>query len=188
MRNGRRRVGEIAGLEITADKSVLGGAVALFLVLTLAALKLFRLSPGKAVAGGLIGTAFHVFSELWHQGGHARAARQTGYPMEGVDMYAVLGTSRYPADEPPLPSQVHIQRALGGPRASAILAAAAALLALFVRPGRTLRGFISLFLAIDNLTVFTIGAMTPLPLIETDGSTILRELRGQRPHNIVIQE
>ncbi len=188
MPNERNKVGNIGRLEITADKSVVGGAAALFVVLTMAALKLFRLSPGKAVAGGLIGTALHVFSELWHQGGHARAARQTGYPMEGVDLYTVLGASRYPADEPPLPSQVHIKRALGGPRASAILAAAAAMLALLVRPGRTLRGFISLFLAVDNLAVFTIGAMTPLPIIETDGDTILREIRRQRPHNIVIQE
>lgn len=188
MRNERKSLGNMGGLELTADRSVLGGALALFVVLTLAALKLFRLAPGKAVAGGLIATGLHYSSELWHQAGHARAARKAGYPMEGVDLHTVLGTSRYPADEPPVSSQVHMQRALGGPRASAMLAATAALLALLVRPGRTLRGFLTLFLAADNLAVFTIGAMTPLPVIETDGDTIVRELRRQRPHNIVIQE
>lgn len=188
MGNGRKKLGDMGGLEITADRSVVGGAAALFVLLTLAALKLFRLPPGKAVAGGLLGVGLHFLSELWHQRGHARAARRTGYPMEGVDLYTVLGTSRYPADEPTLPSQVHIQRALGGPRASGLLAAAAALVALVVRPGRTLRGFLTLFLAADNLAVFTIGAMTPLPFIETDGDTFLREIRRHRPHNVVIQE
>ena len=57
--------------------------------------------------------------------GHARAAEQVGYPMEGVHLWGVLGTSVYPTDEPELPAEVHVERALGGPKASAVLAVAA---------------------------------------------------------------
>jgi hypothetical protein len=43
----------------------------------------------------------------------------------------------------------------------------------------------SLF-ALDNLLVFTLGALLPLPIIETDGSVLRRHLR--QPRSIVIQE
>lgn len=157
--------------------------------------RLFRLSPGAAVAGGVVATALHFASELWHQGGHARAAARAGYPMTGVRLWGPLGTSLYPPDEPELPDDVHIARALGGPRASGLLAAAGALVTLVVWPLGGVARMVSALFAVENLSVFTIGALLPMPFMETDGGTILRLRRARRgpasssrKRMIVIQE
>ena len=121
-------------LAISAAPSAVGGAAALLVVFSLLGRRVFGLRPGPALAGGALATALHFVSELWHQSGHARAAAHTGYPMSGVHLWGVLGTSLYPPDEPELPSEVHARRALGGPRASAVFAVAGGLVALATRP------------------------------------------------------
>ena len=142
--------------------------------------RLFRLPPGAAVAGGVLATALHFFSELWHQGGHVRAAARAGYPMTGVRLWGLLGTSLYPPDEPEAPDEVHVARALGGPRASGVLAAAGGLAALLAWPAGGVARMVSFLFALENLSVFTIGALLPMPFMETDGGTILRLRRARR--------
>ena len=83
-------------LAISAAPSAIGGAAVLLALFSLLGRRVFRLSPGAALAGGALATALHFASELWHQSGHARAAAQTGYPMSGVRLWGALGTSLYP--------------------------------------------------------------------------------------------
>jgi hypothetical protein len=175
-------------LEISAAPSVVGGVVLLLAVFSFVGRRVFGLRPGAALAGGLLATALHFVSELWHQGGHARAAASTGYPMTGVRLWGVLGTSLYPPDEPELPGELHVVRALGGPRASAPLAAAAGLVALATRPIGGVAHMVSTLFALENLLIFSFGALLPLPFMETDGTTLLRHRHALGRRTVVVQE
>lgn len=184
----RYNLGRIGKLNITAGPSAGVGFLILWPLFSLLGLKLFRLRPGAALAGGFLAAMLHFASELLHQFGHARAAERTGYPMEGVNLWGVLGTSIYPTDEPELSPEIHVERALGGPRTSAALAAAGGLAAVAVRPAGKLPFMVSTLFALDNLAVFTLGALLPLPFLETDG-TVLQRYRDSHPKRmVVIQE
>jgi len=176
-------LGNIAGLRLTAHRTAVVGFVLLWAILSGMAIALFNLSPMAAILGGLAATILHFASELWHQLGHAWAARRVGYPMIGVRCWWVLGASIYPKDEPTLPGSVHIRRALGGPAASFLLAMVCGALSLLlidfvvaepIRPTFVQKTiwYVIFFLFLDNLLVFTLGAFLPLGF--TDGSTILR--------------
>jgi Zn-dependent protease len=182
-----RPLGHIAGIDITADRSAGAGAIGLAVLYTLSGLTLFRLRPRQAVVGGLLATVLHFVSELWHQLGHARAAEETGYPMRAINLWGVLGTSIYPADEPPLPGKIHVARALGGPKASLQALVIGGLLALLTRPIGGIGYMITTLFAAENLLVFTLGAFLPLRHPETDGTILLRHRPGRR-NRIVIQE
>ena len=199
----RHPIGRVGKLTVSAAPSAVGGAAALLVVFSWLGRRVFGLRPGAALAGGVLATALHFVSELWHQSGHARAAAHTGYPMTGVHLWGVLGTSLYPPDEPELPSEVHARRALGGPRASAVFAVAGALLALATRPiggvahggvahGSVAHGsvahMVSTLFALENLLVFSAGALIPLPFMETDGTTLRRHRQPRRPRRVVVQE
>lgn len=184
----RYSLGKIDDLKITAAPSAAAGLALLWVALSLLGWKLFRLKPAAALAGGLLAAALHFLSELWHQGGHARAARQTGYPMTGVHLVGVLGASLYPRDEPPLPAEIHVHRALGGPRASALLAGLGGVLTLATWRLGGVPFMLASLMALENLFVFTLGAFLPLPFMETDGGTLLRHRAGLRKRMIVIQE
>lgn len=186
--NEKYLLGRIGNLEVTAEKSAAGGFALLTIVLSLVGLTAFRLRPGAAVTGGLLGAALHFASELWHQAGHARAAERTGFPMAGVHLWGVLGTSVYPDDEPPLPDEVHVERAVGGPRASAMLAALSGLLVLVTRPLGGVIHLLAVLLSLENWLVFTIGAMIPLPFMETDGEVVRRYRARHRRRMITVQE
>jgi hypothetical protein len=108
--------------------------------------------------------------------------------MEGVRLWGVLGASIYPTGEPPLPGEIHVERALGGPRASALLAVAGGLLAVAIRPVGGIAHMIASLFALENLFVFTLGAFLPLPFMETDGAVIRRYLRSHRKRMVIIQE
>jgi hypothetical protein len=186
--NERHRLGKIGKLDLTADRTAAGGFLLLWAIFSTLGLKVFRLRPGAALTGGLLGAALHFLSELWHQTGHARAAEQTGYPMEGVHLWGILGASVYPPNEPELPGEVHVHRALGGPKASAWLAAAGAALALITRPAGGIAHMIASIFALENAVIFTVGAFIPMPFMETDGGTIRRYWHSHRKRMIVVQE
>lgn len=175
-------------LTISAAPSAVGGALLLTAVFGFVGRRVFRLTPEAALAGGALAAALHFVSELWHQGGHARAAARTGYPMSGVRLWGVLGTSLYPPDEPALSGELHVARALGGPRASVWFAAVGGLLALATRPIGGVAHMVSTLFALENLFVFTLGAFLPLPFMETDGTTLLRHRRALGRRTVVVQE
>jgi hypothetical protein len=165
-------LGRVNNLAVSfAPSAVLGSAV-IWAVTVVVAVVIFHVGLAEALAGGLIFTLLHWFSELIHNFGHAAAARRSGHPMTGVEFYLVIGLSQYPRDEPELPAGVHIRRALGGPTYSAVLVLAAALITTGMAGLHVPLTWVALLFLCDNLFVFSLGAFLPLGF--TDGSTILR--------------
>ena len=160
-----------AGLRITVHPTSFVAVPILALILALAGLLLIPLPLVEAIIFGILAALLHVIGEMLHQYGHSIAARMTGYPMIGIRLWMVLGTSIYPKDEGDLPAAVHIRRAIGGPIFSALLAAVTFIVALVIGRNGGLLWWLVLFFALDNLLVFTLGAMLPLGF--TDGSTLL---------------
>jgi len=173
----RINLGKIAGLKLSADPSALVTALLLWLLFAVLGLWLLDRSPLAALLGGLGAVILHYASEIWHQLGHATAARSTGHPMVGINLWGPLSSSIYPANEPPLPRSVHMRRALGGPLASLVLTALALIPVLVLAVNSTL-WWLALFLFADNLLVFTLGSFLPLGF--TDGSTLLRLAQEKR--------
>lgn len=167
----RINLGRIASLKLSADTSALVTALLLWLLFAIFGLWLLNRSLLAALLGGLGAVLLHYASEIWHQLGHATAARSTGHPMVGINLWGPLSSSIYPPDEPPLPRNSHIRRALGGPLASLVLTVIALIPVLFLMVNSTL-WWLALFLLADNLLVFTLGSFLPLGF--TDGSTLLR--------------
>jgi len=165
------KLGRLAGLELSARPSALAGSALLWAIFSAIGIGLLNLSFAIALATSLLAVVLHWFSEILHNLGHAWAARRTGYSMIGVQLWGVLSTSIYPRDEPALPAQVHIRRALGGPFGSLLVALAAGALALALRSIGGVAWWLALFLFLDNLLVFTLGALLPLGF--NDGTTLL---------------
>lgn len=168
--NNEYTIGKIAGLQLSATPSAIIGLIVLWVILSGLAIALLQLTSIEAIVGGLIAALLHIISELIHQFGHALAARGTGYPMQGVRLWLIFGSSIYPDDEPELPAQMHVRRALGGAPVSAIVTVIIGLIALSASSG--LLKWLTVFLFFDNLFVFTLGAFLPLGF--TDGSTLLK--------------
>jgi hypothetical protein len=181
-------LGQIGNLTITANQTAVLGGLVLAGIYSVVGFKLFRLRPSQAIAGGLAATMLHFLSELWHQFGHARSARTSGYPMEGIHLWGVLGTSIYPADEPVLPADVHIRRAMGGPKASLWATIIGTLVAFLIGPAKGIPGMLATLFALENWLIFTLGAFLPLGFIETDGSILLRYRHAHRRRSVIIQE
>ncbi len=167
------RLGTLASLSLGASPSALLGSLLLWVALTGIAIGYLHFATAEAIVAALIAVALHWIGETIHQLGHARAARQSGYPMLGIRYWGLLASSIYPSDEPALPADIHIQRALGGPLMSSNVVIAAAVVLLLLRVSRATGAlwWLGLFFLFDNLLVFTLGALVPLGF--TDGSTLL---------------
>ena len=165
-------LGTFLDLKLTALPSAFIATGFLWITLAIAGFWLLDLSPVKAIFGGLIAALLHWVGELWHQYGHALAARQVGYPMQGIQFWWLLGRSVYPPNEPELPARVHIHRALGGSPASLVLTLVTGLITWGLREIGGAAYWVAFFFFIENLFVFTLGAFLPLGF--TDGSTLLR--------------
>jgi len=173
----------LMGVQIQLTQSGVIGTVGLWLVFTLLAWWLLPLPPAAKILAGLLATFLHWFSELLHQLGHAWVARQVGYPMQRIRMWYGLAAGLYPKDEPPLPAEIHIRRALGGPTVSLFLSVVGAVLVGLLSSTGGLVYYLVLFFALENFFVFFIGALLPLGF--TDGSTLLTwwPKRGQPAGN-----
>ena len=171
-------LGETFGLKIRARPSAVISALLIWLIVSVLGMKLLKLRPEKAIPGGFLAMLIHFLSEWFHQFGHAQAAEQTGYPMQGMEFNGPIAFSQYPENEGLLSPEVHIQRALGGPIFSLMLAVVSGLVALALRPFGTPVLLLMLFSFADNLLVFTIGALMPLGF--TDGSTLLHWIRRRQ--------
>lgn len=139
---------------------------------------------GEALVGSLVGLVLHVVINHVHQMGHAIAARQTGYPMVAWRTNFIVSTSLYPDDEPELPAEVHIRRALGGQYFSLPLFIIGVIAAVLILPDHGVAGVLAVFFLIDSF-VYSLGALIPTPflarIIEIDGTTIWKwwPKRGQ---------
>jgi hypothetical protein len=167
------RIGRLGDLELSAAPSAMLGSLLLWLTLSGIAMVWLHFAISEAMFAALVAVVLHWLVDTLHQLGHARAARQTGHPMIGVRYWGVLSTSIYPSDEPALPADVHIHRALGGPLMSSNVVIVSALVLLLLRISRAAGTlwWLGLFFLFDNLLVFTLGALLPLGF--TDGSTLL---------------
>ena len=170
-------LGQWFGLRLSFLPSALIGFISVWGILSLAAGYFLRMPLPAALGWGLGATVFHWLSELIHNLGHAWAAKRTGYPMTGIRFWGMLATSVYPADEAQLPGWVHLQRALGGPAASAILSLLAGGVTL-VLTAQSLPWWLALFVGLENLFVFTLQVFLPLGF--NDGATLWRWFREKR--------
>jgi Zn-dependent protease len=168
-------LGRLAGLELSYRRSVFPAFIFLWASVSAVGLWILDLPSLSALTIGLVTAFLHYGSDLWHQFGHAAAARRTGYPMNGILFWGVLSTSLYPDDEGNLPGRIHITRALGGPASSFALSLAAGLLALALKASGGIAYWTAVFLWLDNLLVLCLGALLPLGF--TDGSTLLYWMR-----------
>jgi hypothetical protein len=99
--------------------------------------------------------------------------------MDGMLFDWVLARSLYPRDEPELSSKIHIRRALGGPIGNMALALFAGIVTWALYPFGGLMYWFAMFLFLENLFVFSLGAMLPLGF--TDGSELLKRWgRGKK--------
>lgn len=155
-------------LRVSAHWSALPSLLGLWVGISLAVRRLMKLPRRTAAAFGAALTLGHVFSEVWHQLGHAVAAALVGFPMSGLRFWTILSTTIYPRDEPALPPNTHIQRAIGGPIASAFLALLFGAALRSLKPSLIRRACWVLFL--ENLIVFTLQVFVPLGF--NDGATI----------------
>ncbi len=169
-------LGRVAGLKLSAKPSAVAGSMVLWAALTGAGVALLHVPLRAAIVGGFVAMLLHWASDVVHHLGHAWMARRTGYPMTGISLWMILGTSLYPPDEPVLPASVHIRRAVGGPIASGLASIVALVVALALRPLGGVAWLVAAFLFLDNLFFLTLGALMPLGF--TDGSTLL-EWRGK---------
>jgi hypothetical protein len=165
-------LGKVFGLQFRAERSVFVAWLLLWIVLAFLAMGLFNIPFPQTLLDALIMLGLHAISGLTHQMGHAWMARRVGHPMIGLRFWAVIAASEYPADEPPLPGRIHIQRALGGPIFSAGLSLIAVIGLILTAPYSIAIRVLAGWFFFENLFVFTLGALLPLGF--SDGSTLLR--------------
>lgn len=169
-------LGSVWNVRLSAKPSAIMCSLLLWALYSALGGFLLKLPPGMAIAVGLLALALHWCSELAHQFGHIWAGRQVGYAATGIQLWWVFSSTLYPADEPALPTAIHLQRALGGPKLSLLLTIVAAALCFVLLPGGGFAWRLAAIFALQNLLVFIVGF---LPLGFTDGSTLLR-LRSAR--------
>ena len=168
------KTGRITGLRLSVEPLFMVGTLIIWMVLSAVGILMLELPVSQAVVPGLIAALLYWLSEIVHQLGHAYAAHQTGHPMVGIHLgkYLFFGISLYPENEEPLPPEIHIRRALGGPIGSLAFTVVTGVVALILSPGEDILWWIALFVCVTNLLVFTIGPFLPLGF--TDGSTLLK--------------
>jgi Zn-dependent protease len=167
----RYTLGNVMGLKVTAETSTIVSFIILWVVLAVIGRQLLNLTVADVFVGGFIAVLLHFAMAFLHQFGHAIAARSTGYPMIGIHLWTLLERSIYPRNEPQLPADIHIRRALGGPVISIAAAFILSILALLLAPVGGLVWYLVVFTMLDSLLVFGLGSLLPLGF--TDGSTLL---------------
>jgi hypothetical protein len=173
------KIGMLVGLRLSVEPAFFIGTLILWVILIGVGVLALNLPFSQAIILGLVAALLYWGAYIVHQLGHAYAAHQSGYPMIGIRMgtYLFFGSSLYPQNEVPLPAQIHIRRALGGPIGSFIFAIVTGIIALVLRPFGGVIWWLVIFLFLTNLVVFTLGSLLPLGF--TDGSTLL-EWWGER--------
>lgn len=165
-------------LPVTFNWSGIIASIIMWLVLTIAAVVITSLTPLDALIVGLIAMLLFWVNDLLHQYGHYLAGKRVGYPMQELYTVGMIAASRYPKNEPDLPAEVHIQRALGGPVLGLIeIVIAGAVVAFFWgSAGTALRFLMGWFML--ELTLLTLGSFIPFKMgkIEFDGYTLKKWL------------
>lgn len=173
-------LGRWFGLRLSVSPVAILAFAVLGMVCTVLAAVWLKLGLLESLQAGLWSALVFFISDLAHQWGHARAAQATGYPMTGIRFHSLFSASQYPPDEPPLPPQIHIRRALGGFWVNLLigvsLAPFAGLMMLASGGGGAARWVLP-FVMFTNVFVLGLGALLPIDIpgvFTVDGGTILR--------------
>ncbi|MCO5187677.1 MAG: hypothetical protein M9928_00175 [Anaerolineae bacterium] len=169
----QHRLFRLFGMQVWVTPPTLLGFLLIWTGVGIAAWYYLGATPIEMIVGGFLAAVLHQIVGLVHHLGHFVAARQTGYPMEGVvfGRWLFFGTSVYPSDEPALSGDIHSRRAWGGPIASALFGILASIVAAMLRESGGMAYWLAVFTMFDSLFLFFIGPLIPLRV--TDGATIL---------------
>lgn len=169
-REAETLLGSIAGLPVTARASFFPVRLAFTFILALVARLVFKLSGRKALFFALVAGVLDPLIVLMHQLGHAWAARNVGWPMSGISLWSLFSTCYYPADEPELPPEVHLRRAIGGPLVSFFNGLFVGLVGLRLFPRKGVGRLLAQFYMVNASVVRSIMALGPVSF--SDGPTI----------------
>ena len=162
----------IGNIPITTTQLAIIVSIALWVIFALIGLIIFNLPISTSIIGGSVAMVLHWVSDVLHQLGHGWVAAKVGYPMREIRLLHILAASIYPRDEPELPANIHIRRALGGPPVSFALAIWGAGISFLLEEKTGLLYLLAQFLFWENLLIFGIGSLLPLGF--TDGSTLIK--------------
>jgi hypothetical protein len=182
--NSEQELGSIAGLRISVQPSFFTARLSFIATLALLGRFIFKLSRPQALFGAIIAVVLDAFAVLIHQLGHAWMANRTGWPMTGIRFWGLFSTCTYPPEEPELPPEVHIQRAVGGPIISLLLGLVTGVPLLLLSPKKGLGRLLALFWVVNNIAVKFVLAFGPAPW--TDGPPLRywgKRLLAEREEN-----
>jgi len=179
------RLGPLFGLRTTLLPLFWPSYALLALLAAFLAHTTTKLTFWPALLAGLLSALLFGVCEWLHQFGHALAARSVGYPMTGIRFFNLFSGGEYPADEPALPPQTHIRRALGGFGVNLVIGLLLLPVALWLWPhGREILppaigvvAWLAGFGLVANLVVLGLGALLPLKIPGgglNDGGTLLK--------------
>lgn len=153
-------LGTLAGVKIIIDPIVIVMFFIVWFIFSLLA-RQANLSRKESILGGFLAALIHWFTEIVHQMGHVWAAKQTGYPMTKIRFMGPFSQTIFPEDEPKLPPDVHIQRALGGPLASFGLSGIAWIILQLLAPIGGLIAWTGRFFFRENFFFGALGTLAP---------------------------
>jgi hypothetical protein len=178
-------VGPLFGLRTTLLPFFWPSYLALALLAALLAHGLVHLSLWPALLAGLLSALLFLVCEWLHQFGHSLAARWVGHPMIGIRFFNLFSGSEYPPDEPALPAQTHVRRALGGFGVNLVIGLL--LLPVAARlwphgreilpPAISVVSWLAGFGLVVNVVVLGLGALLPLKIPGgglNDGGTLVK--------------
>lgn len=177
-------IGRVFGLQTTFTVLFWPSYLALAVLAGGLAHWLVRLPIGLSIGAGVLSALMFLVSEWLHQIGHSLAARRVGHPMVGLQFFNLFSAGQYPPDEPALPPEVHVRRALGGFWINVVIGLVLLPVALKLWPvGReilpptvSLVAWLAGFGMFANLVVLGLGALLPLKIPGgglNDGGTLL---------------
>jgi len=178
-------VGPVFGLRTTLLPLFWPSYLGVALLSALLAHGLVHLTFWPAVVAGLLSTLLFLVCEWLHQFGHSLAARSVGHPMTGIRFFNLFSGSEYPPDEPALPPQAHVRRALGGFGVNLVIGLLLLQVAAWLWPqGREILppaisvvAWLACFGLVVNVVVLGLGALVPLKIPGgglNDGGTLLK--------------
>lgn len=177
-------IGRVFGLETTITALFWPSYLVLAVLAVGLAHWLVRVPLGLSIVAGVLSALLFMVCEWLHQLGHSLAARRVGHPMVGIQFFNLFSAGQYPSDEPVLPPQVHVRRALGGFWINLVIGLLLLPVTLKLWPmGReilpplvSLVAWLAGFGAFVNIVVLGVGALLPLKIPGgglNDGGTLL---------------
>ncbi len=173
-------LGRWLGLQLTISPLSLLCYLAVIPVAALGSILLAGLDIGTALWSGVVVALAMFLFEWLHQWGHALAAKRTGYPMVGIHFFSIFSFSIYPTDEPPLPPQTHIRRALGGFWINLLIGLLLGAAAINLWANGSVLGWITAVNAVWNFFILGLGALVPINIpgvLINDGASLLYHWR-----------